>query len=210
MAGHPPSSAAHLVRVDCRMRQNVGNASDTFSSSPWPRIARFGLAARTQTVAPPPPARQRPPRGIGRAERSAERSARTSSARWASRRDRRRRGGAIARARSGGGAGPPRRRLGGEPECREEPAHGVGLGHCAQDPPPAPAAVTHEHLKPEHPLEQPRPGPEALGKRAARPGISRDAVRRVRARMSRSAMLGFARRHRVIGSLRIERGQRAG
>jgi hypothetical protein len=34
----------------------------------------------------------------------------------------------------------------------------VGLGHCAQDPPPASAAVTHEHLKPEPPLEQPRPG----------------------------------------------------
>jgi hypothetical protein len=52
------------------------------------------------------------------------------------------------------------RRLGGEPERREEPPHGVGLGHRAQDPPPALAAVTHQHLKPEHPLEQPRPGPE--------------------------------------------------
>ena len=45
----------------------------------------------------------------------------------------------------------------------------MGLGHRAEDPPPAPAAVTHQHLKPEHPLEQPSPGP-----------ASRDARLRVR------------------------------
>jgi transposase len=71
--------AFHLLQdgtmYDAR-RLNVGNASDTFSSSPWPRIACFDLAARTQTVAPPPPARQRPARGIGRAERSAHTSSR--------------------------------------------------------------------------------------------------------------------------------------
>jgi hypothetical protein len=55
---------------------------------------------------------------------------------------------------SGGREDRGRRRLGGEPERREEPAHGVGLRHRAQDPPPAPAAVAHQHLKPEHALEQ--------------------------------------------------------
>jgi hypothetical protein len=47
--------------------------------------------------------------------------------------------GAIAR-RSGGGDWPPRRRLGGQAERREEPPHGVGLGHRAE-PPRAPAAI---------------------------------------------------------------------
>ena len=31
--------------------------------------------------------------------------------------------------------------------------HGVGFGHRAEDPPPAPAAIAHQHLKAEHPLE---------------------------------------------------------
>jgi hypothetical protein len=55
--------------------------------------------------------------------------------------------------------GTGRRRLGGAPERREEPAHGVGFGHRVEDPPRAAAAGTHQDLKPEHPLEQPRPGP---------------------------------------------------
>ena len=48
-------------------------------------------------------------------------------------------GGAIARG-SGGGGGPPRRRLGRQPQRREEPPHRMGLGHRAEDPPPASVA----------------------------------------------------------------------
>ncbi len=53
--------------------------------------------------------------------------------------------GAIARG-SGGGDGPPRRRLGRPPPRRAAPPHGGGLGHHAQDPPRAPAALTHQDL----------------------------------------------------------------
>ena len=52
-------------------------------------------------------------------------------------------GSAIDRG-SGGGDGAAGRRLGGEPERRQEPAHGVGLRHRAQDPPRPGTAVTHE------------------------------------------------------------------
>jgi hypothetical protein len=37
------------------------------------------------------------------------------------------------------------RRLGGQAERREEPPHGVGFGHRAEDPPPTPAAIAHQH-----------------------------------------------------------------
>ena len=77
----------------------------------------------------------------------------------------------------------------------------MGLGHCAQDPPPAPAAVTHEHLKPEHPLEQPRPGP-----------ASRDARLRVRPcgvrgglRDNSGSPSGSRREQPVIGEQRSSR-----
>ena len=53
---------------------------------------------------------------------------------------------------SGGGGGPPGRRLGGQAEGRQEPAHGVRLRHRPEDPPWASAAVTHEHVEPEHAL----------------------------------------------------------
>ena len=52
-------------------------------------------------------------------------------------------GSAIDRG-SGGGDGAAGRRLGGEPERRQEPAHGVGLRHRAQDPPRAAATRTDE------------------------------------------------------------------
>ncbi len=157
--------------------ENVGNASDTFSSSPWPRIARFGLAARTQTVAPPPPARQRPPRSIGRTERSAERSARTSSARWASRRDRRRRGGAIdareVRRRSRAvpaAAGPPARarRAGAAQLGARSPCPGSGAAGTAR---------AHEDVDREHAAEQRGP---------------RQPSRRPRARVRSQLVTGWA------------------
>ena len=56
--------------------------------------------------------------------------------------------GAIDRG-SGGGGGPPRRRLGRQPQRREEPPHRMGVGHRAEDPPPAPAAIAHQHRKAE-------------------------------------------------------------
>jgi hypothetical protein len=72
--------------------------------------------------------------------------------------------GAIARG-SGGGGGLPRRRLGRQPQRREEPPHRMGFGHRAEDPPPAPAAIAHQHIKAEHPLEEPSPGPAPRGAR---------------------------------------------
>jgi hypothetical protein len=45
------------------------------------------------------------------------------------------------------------RRLGRQPQRREEPLHRMGFGHRAEDPPPAPAAIAHQHIKAEHPLE---------------------------------------------------------
>ena len=57
--------------------------------------------------------------------------------------------GAIDRG-SGGGSGAPRRRLGRQPQRREEPPHRMGVGHRAEDPPPAPAAIAHQHIKAEH------------------------------------------------------------
>ena len=81
------------------------------------RIARFGLAVRTQTVAPPPLARQRQPRGIGRVERSAAKSVRSSSRGMGTQTGTAAPGGgAIARG-SGGGGRPARPRLRREPRA---------------------------------------------------------------------------------------------
>jgi len=40
---------------------------------------------------------------------------------------------------------PPRRRLGHQPQRREKPSHRMGFGHRAEDPPPTPAAIAHQH-----------------------------------------------------------------
>jgi hypothetical protein len=71
----------------------------------------------------------------------------------ANRRGRRRRWWARSRAGQAAGAGRPGRRLGRQPQSREEPPHRMGFGHRAEDPPPAPAAIAHQHIKAEHPLE---------------------------------------------------------
>jgi hypothetical protein len=65
--------------------------------------------------------------------------------------------GAIARGSGGGHR--LRRWLGGQAECREEPPHGVGFGHRAEDPPRAPAALTDQDLDREHAAEETGPGP---------------------------------------------------
>ena len=59
--------------------------------------------------------------------------------------------GAIARGQAAG-AGRPGGGSGASPQRREEPPHRMGVGHRVEDPPPAPATVTHQHRKPEHPL----------------------------------------------------------
>jgi len=68
-----------------------------------------------------------------------------------------------------------RRRLGGEPEGAEHPPHGVGLRHRPQDPARVRTAIAHQHGKPEHPAEQPGPGPASRG---ARPRGRARVVRR--------------------------------
>jgi hypothetical protein len=72
-----------------------------------------------------------------------------------------------AREASGGGDDGIRRRLGGEPERREEPAQGVGLGHGAEHPPRAAAARTDQDLKREHAAQElgPRPASRDWGRR---------------------------------------------
>jgi hypothetical protein len=59
----------------------------------------------------------------------------------------RRPGRAGTSGASGGGDHEIRRRLGREPERREEPAHGAGLGHRPEDPPRAAAARTDQDLE---------------------------------------------------------------
>jgi hypothetical protein len=68
--------------------------------------------------------------------------------------------------RSGGGDGPPQRRLGGQAERREEPPHGVGLGHRAEDLPRVAAAWTNQDLEREHPAQEPGPRPPSWRPRA--------------------------------------------
>jgi hypothetical protein len=62
-------------------------------------------------------------------------------------------GGGRDRPWIGGGSGPHRRRLGRQPQRREAPPHGMGVGPRAEEPPPAPAAIAPQHIKAEHPLE---------------------------------------------------------
>jgi hypothetical protein len=57
--------------------------------------------------------------------------------------------------------GSPRRRLRSQPQRHQHPPHRVGLGHRAQDPPRASAALTYQHLDREHPADEPGPGPLA-------------------------------------------------
>jgi len=53
---------------------------------------------------------------------------------------------------SGGRDRSPRGQLGGEAERREQSAHGVGLGHRAENPARPSAAVTHEATADSRPM----------------------------------------------------------
>jgi hypothetical protein len=72
--------------------------------------------------------------------------------------------------RPGGQGG--RRQLRRQPQRREEP----GLGHRPQDPAPAPAAVTHQHLKPESATSA-RPGARSRAGRVGGIGRRREPGR---------------------------------
>jgi hypothetical protein len=97
---------------------------------------------------------------------------------FANRQGRRRWWGARSRAdQASGGGYRLRRRLGGQAERREEPPHGVGFGHRAEDPPRASAARTDQDLDREHAAEESAPGPSPGGSPA---GVRARAVRRRR------------------------------
>jgi hypothetical protein len=84
--------------------------------------------------------------------------------------------GALARG-SGGGDDGRRRRLGGQAERRQEPAHGVGLRHRAQDPPRTAAARKDQDLDRETPGAGLGPDPAGRGRRIR---VRRVKCRRIR------------------------------
>jgi hypothetical protein len=125
-----------------------------FAPSPRPPAPRPPLGApreRSRGVS-------EPGQGIGRSAWGAPRGRRTDGTGGLA-------AGALARG-SGGGGDARRRRLSGEAERRQEPAHGVGLRHRAQDPPRAVTALTQHatssantrrrsELRPRPPLSPP-------------------------------------------------------
>ncbi len=96
-------------------------------------------------------------------------------------------GGRHGRAQDASPAAPERRRSGAGRTGPATPGwgarstagqaagtgHGVGLRHGAEDPPRPATAVTHEHVKPEHPAQELGPGPASLDRRRHRPHVGR-------------------------------------